>query len=523
MPRRRSPRGIRAYRRNTFRRDPSAVPVPIAAPFGGLNTRDPLDGMAPTDAVLMDNWEPGIGQVAVRSGATTSQSAVGSGNVDTIAEYHSAAVHKLLAASNGNIYDATGSPSSLASGFSLNRWQTATLGGSQGWVNGTDACQVYDGSTVGAMSLSGGITTANVIGIMTHRSRSYMFEDVSDTFWYSAVNAMGGAMTAFDLGNVGIPGNIVCIGTINMEGGSDVWGGGGVGNDLAVFVMSGGEIVVYDGDDPGSNWNLVGVYVAAPPIDVRGIARYGRELFLLTKEGVIGVARLMQRGRFDQTDLVTDRIKPTIQTATNNYAANTGWQITVHQTDSRLLLNVPVSATVFEQYVMNLQTGAWGKWLDLPARSWGVYSGSLYFGSTGAKVIKMTGTSDDGTAVASDIQTAFSRLGDVVNVNGLRPVLKGTGQITIGFGAKYDYDTSPVSTVTRTMGPTSDAWDSVDVNWEDWDEADWEGNVLSLLAEWWAVNGSGYAASIRAKASTSDVLSWESSTLMVEVGSGGMG
>ena len=40
----------------------------IPAPVGGLNARDSLANMAPTDAVVMENWYPTTTSVDVRKG-----------------------------------------------------------------------------------------------------------------------------------------------------------------------------------------------------------------------------------------------------------------------------------------------------------------------------------------------------------------------------------------------------------------------------------------------------------------------
>lgn len=509
----------RRYRVPQTRVVPAAQPVDMAAPYGGLNTRDEIARLAPTDATRMVNWFPGVGNVRVRDGSTTHQSSVGSGNVDTVVEFRSGAVLKLLAASNGNVYDATSTPSSLASGFSLNRWQTAMLDGVQGWVNGTDAPQKYDGTTWSAMTLTGP-TAANVIGIMAHRSRTYFFEDGSASFWYSAVNAMGGTVTEFKLGRVGIAGNIICMGSINVEGGSDVWGGGGVGNDLAVFVMSSGVAVVYDGDDPGSNWSLVGVYPVGAPIDVRSIARHGSDLYLLTTAGLISVPRLISAGRLDARGMVSDRIRPTLVAAVDAYRANTGWQVLADATRSMVIVNVPISATEFQQYVMNIETGAWGgPWKGMNARAWGIYNDRLYFGDTAAKVIRYTGTSDNGTAIVGDVQTAFQAVPGSGQCTALRGVFKGSGTVTIGLGAQYDYQTTDVSLTTRAIGPTQSDWDSVGVDWEDWEDL-WGTPPSITFRQWFSAAGVGASLGARLQTSTTEALSWESTRYLIKQGMG---
>ena len=495
----------------------------MPAPVGGWNTRDPLELMDPRDAVVLDNWTPKDNGVEVRPGYAAHQSP-GSGNVDTVAEYQAGATRKLLASSNGNIYDATSSPSSLASGFSVNRWQTAQLGSNMGWVNGTDAPQVYNGSTVGAMTLTGP-TAANVIGIMTHRSRSYFWEENSGSFWFSAVDTMGGTVTEFPLRNIGILGNIICAGSWNVEGGESNWGGGGIGEDMAVFVMSNGDFVVYRGSDPGSDFVLVGVYGAGEPVDVRGVARLGSDLVVLTREGVISCSALVQSGAFTPSVALSDKIRPTVKKAVSDYAANTGWQLVTYPTESLLLLNVPVSTTEFHQYVLNYQKGAWARWKDIPARSWGRYNNGLYFGDTSANVRELTGNADIAAEIATDLQTSYQPLagrGNICRVSAMRPLFKGLEAAEIGITAQFDFKQSMATLETISFGPVSDNWEEIEVDWENWDEANWEGAITVPVPfhQWRVASGQGYVASARITTSTDARLSMETIAYQVEAGRG---
>ena len=55
-------------KRRRARRGAAAMTVTVPAPVGGLNTRDSLNLMPATDAVRLDNWNPGISALSVREG-----------------------------------------------------------------------------------------------------------------------------------------------------------------------------------------------------------------------------------------------------------------------------------------------------------------------------------------------------------------------------------------------------------------------------------------------------------------------
>lgn len=501
----------------------------VVAPVGGWNTRDALDIMKPEDAVTLDNWFPDEGKVVLRGGYASHATGVGAGDVPTIAEYHVGATRKMLAAGGGAIYDATssGAASSLASGFSENRWQWVNFDAKTGFVNGTDAPQIYNGSTVGAMTVSGsGLTVADLVGVMAHSSRTYFFENDSQDFWYSAVNTLGGVLTKFPLSLIGnIGGNLVCMGSWNVQGGDDEWGGGGIAEDLAVFVMSSGDTVVYRGSNPGdaADWTLVGVYKTSAPLDVRAIARRGADLLFQTKEGVVSVAKLVQQGLVTDDGRITDKIEPTFQVAAIDYVSNAGWQLHVHPKGKYILANIPTSSTTFEQYAMNAQTGSWCRFTGMNSVCWGNYNDDIYFGGTDGKVYKAdSGNQDAGSSIQGDAETAYSYFGDRGSLKrcaALRPSLAGTGGIAIAVAAQFDFQTRGAPTSEVTLTSATPNWENIDTNWEE-NTQNWEGSSKATVAKWMGANGIGYAVGSRLRVDTSEDIEWNTMTYQIESGAG---
>lgn len=501
----------------------------VVAPVGGWNTRDALDVMRPEDAVTLENWFPDEGKVVLRGGYAQHATGVGSGDVETVAEFHSGSTRKLIAAGGGSIYDATssGAASSLASSFSENRWQWVNFDAKMGLVNGTDAPQEYDGSTVGAMTISGtGLTVANIIGIMAHKSRTYFFMDDSQDFWYSAVNTLGGACTKFPLSRVGtFGGKLVCMGSWNTRGGASDWAGGGTSEDLAVFVMSSGEVIMYRGSDPGdaTDWILVGVYQISAPLDVRGIVRRGSDLVIATREGAVSMADVVRQGLQSTEGAISDKIRPTFKQSVVDYGANSGWQLHMHPAGKYLLANIPISSTEFEQYVMNAETGAWCNFTGMNAPAWGNYNDEIYFGGTDGKVYKAdTGNEDAGSSIQGDAETAYSYFGSrgtIKRCAALRPSLAGTGGIAIAIAAQFDFETRGAPTSEVTLTPATPDWENIDTDWEEL-TSNWEGDSKATVARWLAANGVGYSVGARLRVDTSEDIEWNTITYQIEPGRG---
>src|SRR5436309_11873039 len=97
--------GSAAIRRPAARQQ-DAIVVPHPVPIGGVNARDPLSAMAPTDAVSMDNWFPTPSYLQVRNGSQTWATGL-PGAVETIMGYNGLTVRKLWAWSGTNLYDVT--------------------------------------------------------------------------------------------------------------------------------------------------------------------------------------------------------------------------------------------------------------------------------------------------------------------------------------------------------------------------------------------------------------------------------
>ena len=104
---------------------PTGQSTSIAAPIGGLNTRDAVDMMPEQDAIRLENFFPGSTDVSVRNGYTSHATGLPS-SVQSLMPYSSGSTNKLFAASGANIYDATSSGaigSAVVTSLSNAQWQ----------------------------------------------------------------------------------------------------------------------------------------------------------------------------------------------------------------------------------------------------------------------------------------------------------------------------------------------------------------------------------------------------------------
>lgn len=493
----------------------------IPAPVKGWNARDPLDGMDDGFAPMLDNWFPQTGFCEARNGSATHATGVGSGAVETLASYRGAASEKLLAAGGGQIYDATGAgaASSLASGFTNDRWQWANFSNSLFLVNGDDAPQTYDGSTVGATGWTGPTTVSDLIGVHVFKSRLFFIEKNSASFWYPAgVGAVTGALTEFDLSEIDPEGgHLVAIGTLTNDGGTGP-------DDLAVFIMSTGSVLIYLGTDPGvaANWALVGIFHIGAPVGRRCAIKRGADLIVLTQDGYIPLLQFLaaRKGRTDPTLAISDNISGAVNEAVRNYKDVFGWQPVLHPLGKKLVVNVPLvegASAQAQQHVMNTVTGAWCRFKGWPAASFAIHDDELYFGSTGGIVKKAdTGRNDSGALIVADGQTAYSFLksrGRQKKVNLARAVVSSDSALSVGIGIGTDFAPSIPVSITPVVTAAGGAWDVAA-----WDSAEWAGGLL-IRKDWQTVTGIGISVSIRLTTETlAQQVQWFSNDLAFEMG-----
>lgn len=498
-----------------------ATPISIQAPVGGWNARDSLDEMDPTDAIILDNWFPGFGTCSIRGGSASYATGLGA-RVGFLAEFNTGGFRKFIAGGNGTIWDisAAGAAASLATGFGADTWETAQFddsggGARMGLVNGISAPQIYNGSTIAAMTISGtGLTPANLNGIHIYKNRSYFWDDRTQDFWYSATNALGGTLTKFPLGRVqGTGGNLMAMATWSNDSGNGI-------ADYAVFVLNSGDIIVYAGDDPSSAtaWTLVGRYSGGAPISKRGIKKIGADLLLVTKAGYTSLTAIIEKGRVDEEKTsLSSKIRGAAIDAAVLYSGNSGYELFNYPLRNWLLVNIPVGTTNSHQHVMNTETRAWCRFKGMNSTCFGLYRDTLYFGtSTGVVMQADTGHSDGGNAIVCDGQTAWNYLGTrarTKRVAGVRSILRGTGNLTYQIGAGCDFKNINLQPQQSLGFPGGSSWDVYD-----WDTADWADETITTWS-WSSMNDSGYNMSQRLFLSSASVgCEWLSTTYLIERG-----
>ena len=484
-----------------------AQSVTVTAPVGGWNARDPLATMKPTDAVVLDNWFCTPTELRSRKGYSVW--ATVTGNVQSIIDYDSPnGSEKLFAVSdNGTIYDVTASGAGTATtvtGLLNAKWdhtQFSTSGGSFLLAaNGVDNVLLYDGTTWEVVT---GISTHAITGIATtslntvHQfKRRIWFSQVNSLkAWYLGTDSIAGAASSFDFGPIfELGGHIVKIDTWSLDAGYGM-------DDHLVIITSAGQIAIYHGTDPAvsANWALVGVYLVGSPVGTRCTCKYGGDVMLLNKDGMIPLSKALMSTRVNNHMMITDKIQNQLATDTTTYKDNFGWDVLLYPPQNMLLVNIPISATQSYQYVMNTISGGWSRWTNIPAYCWYFANENLYFGTAG-KVCKAWDTNaDNGANIVTDLLPAFNSFGGqrkkrwtMVNL-----MMGSDNQFSINNQMNLDFDMASYAQQPSDVPTIGAKWDTAL-----WDIDTWGDSVIQPYSPWNMASGISYYGSYRIKTST---------------------
>lgn len=487
--------------------------VTIPAPVGGWNAKDAYSAMPPTDAVRMVNWVPRAGYAQTRGGFTVNATGLG-GKVATLVAYYGAS-ETMIAGANGNLWNTnSGSPVSLGSGFASDWWQVANHSKKLVFVNGSDAPQVYDGTSLTAANFTGspgGFVAADMWGINSFKGRMFYWAEGAQSFWYAAAASYQGALAEFDMqSQLQTGGSLVQMVTWTLDSGSGV-------DDLAVFIFSTGETLVYSGSDPGSatDWNLIGRFQIGEPLGPRAHCKVGGTEIILTSDGYVDIAAALKDGRYSEGSTYSSKIIRASKSAASLYKAFDGWQAVLYPSGQMFIVNVPTGASTALQHVRETSSGGWCEFEGWNALTFCVFKGRLYFGDPDGHVcLADDGPSDNGDYIRHFCIPAYNALGSramkkqltacSVSSTALRPD-------AYAYDGLADFAQTLRGTLVDDVSVGGTLWDT-----SDWDTSDWasdDTSAATITNGWRNCAANGYAVTAAVRISQkSQTINWHSIT-----------
>jgi hypothetical protein len=405
--------------------------ISIDAPIDGWDAFHSLDNMPATAAIVLDNLIPSSGEVLTRPG-TIEYIDLGTGvPCETVASLDSATDSKLVAASGGGIWDITDSPEVTTAAidveelapvgtFNNDRWQTSNFrkadeSGILIMVNGSNDGQVYTPGTPGVLEplLDTDLVGVDFIGVTVFKGRCYYWKDEDDAFYYTEAGAYQGTYSRFPLGAfVKNGGKLVSATSWTQQDSGDGK------DDFIVFIFSTGEILIYQGDDPGGVgfFEMVGRYKTAPVLSVRGDDEYGTDVVIMTRAGYVNLSSIVQKGTTSDVPQFSRLINRAIQKETRIRSELFGWDCKLFPRAGIFVFNVPLSETDFNQHIFNTVTERWCRFTNINVNCLAVHNNRMFGGTSDGRVLALfEGTSDEGVPIQFTALYAFNTMGDPGN------------------------------------------------------------------------------------------------------------
>ena len=447
------------------------------------------------------------------------------GSIETLIEYSKGSDRNLVAADNNELFNVTSATPTLISAgggatYSNNRWQCVNFDGHLGMVNGAECVKwagpTYDyGGGAGLVAQleifeENGTTPLTPISCNVFKNRTWFWEANTQDVWYSALNALGGTCTSFPLSRVGqFGGNLILMETWTRDGGSGP-------DDYAVFVMSSGEAIVYQGSYPGAagDWALVGIYNIGEPVGYRSAVKFGGDLYIITKLDVVRMSEVIQgvEARQMESKIVTSH-----RTAIQLYDQNWGWESIIYPRGHMAIFNIPVTENEeTDQHVQNTITGAWARFKGIIANTWCLFDSDMYIGGNDGYIYKFDdGEVDYVDSIESTFQSAWLPIGGT-GANKLfklvRESYKTNADITVNNVFATDFKAFAAQQFPVAIDDDSAPWDI-----SPWDTTPWSASDV-IHNEWESIGAFGERISMRKRLNTNQRVTFLGSDWIVEVG-----
>lgn len=486
--------------------EPFAVPAPLM----GLNTLADFTLLQPTEARVLENWLPDEGACKVRPGYLDHQAVSGATSVPSLMVWEGATGRKLIAGSAGELYDVGGTPTAIttAAAYTDNLWSWDNFNGYLFGVNGADTPWRYDGGVATAATGFTGPTLTTLQTVTQVRDRLWFSRTGTADVSYGGVGAVTGALTAFQLSQIAAGGRCMDVGAWSRDAGDGA-------DDFTVFVMSTGQVIVYQGN-PATNFTLVGKYAAPAPIAPDCTIQVGGELVILTVSGPVPVSAIIAGNAFKPEALsYWGKIAPSWAADFRRYGAIAGWN--AYFFNGLVYFVIPTGSTSSKVYVLNTRNSAWTIYTKMPVAMFADLSGSLYFGSSVSNdVYRHAGGSDNGASIET-----VARQGWTYPTGGkramqytmMRPNITPSASCQAQFQVDTDFLLFPITSPVENISADSEgaAWDE-----EFWDDPDWAGEPTTDRL-WYSIYGKGRAVAPVVKTfSTADTVEWSATDIMAK-------
>lgn len=270
-------------------------------------------------------------------------------------------------------------------------------------------------------------------GIVTHHDRVFLWRRGKLEFYYGDVGAVQGPLSRYPLDRLGnISGSIVAMLSLTVDAGHGM-------NDIMCIITSAGQIVLYEGLDPGdaSDWRLTGIIQAGVPLGENAFCEVGSDVWMLTRQGVVSLGDSI---RASVLALVSDMTIPISEQIGTLAEEGGDWSMFTALDGSMVVVN-RISGFSARQFIYYTASKSWAE-ADLPARDWhnlnGAPSITGFDGRLGA--LKPRGSSE---VVTTRLVTSWFETGREVGVAWVKPTIRAKGPLSVRLVVLSDTNDTP--------------------------------------------------------------------------------
>lgn len=348
--------------------------------------------------------------------------------------------------------------------------------------------QYYNGTVWGTTAYTWP-ASFNPIGGCVHKNRAYFIQQSAAAYGYSNIDAISGAVTKVDLGSiVSTKASLYIIRSISSTEATSQ-------QNLAAFLFSNGDVLVYSGSYPdSSNWGLAARFKISAPIFYNSFADAKGDSFIFTTSEILSLRNLFISGYEKER---TEGIGATIKNRwTQIYRSLVAQGVTdtfdylryikgvYDENNDRLIISIPMwvnpttgaaDGTKPFQLIYDFTLGAWYEYVQagssqdyVPAITY--FNGTIYFlthKSTLTQIVQLEGKTnylDDAIATTGTIgidykvrsaPSPISRFG-IVQVGGMEAIMKSDiyPSVRFKFIANLGQQETEVQTITDSLGTT---------------------------------------------------------------------
>lgn len=339
-----------------------------------------------------------------------------------------------------------------------------------------------------------GVATSALSHVWLYRNRLFFIEGGTMRARFLGVDSVTGALGSLNLSGIFQRGGSLLFGaTWSLDAGDGI-------DDKCVFVTTEGEAAIFEGSNPAGStqaeWNLVGRYDLTDPLGKRATMRAGGDLIVATKEGLVPISAAINK---DAAALSLAAISRNIEPDWKREASrrlSLPWEIIKWPDMNYAVVSLPVSADGQESwaFVVNLETGAWCKFVGWATRCIELHDSRLFFGTNDGEVFEgeISGN-DDGLPIYYTYvgnPDHMKSLGGLKTVHQARPTFLSATPYNpkISFSVNYSVQLPPAPPAAD--GGSADLWDSGQWDVAKWDQAQPVASVGG--GQWISVGKTGY-------------------------------